>query len=104
MADVMGPIYLRAVKNLNWLEGEARRGFIDLYLLLLIYVVEDPCLEYIPRFYDIAEEQDLELFIQKMGYRLGDMDDNGKKVLWTGWLKQYLTYRYENKPITSFAS
>lgn len=98
VADVMGPIYLRAVKNLNWLEGEARRGFIDLYLLLLIYVVEDPCLEYIPRFYDIAEEQDLELFIQEMGYRLGDMDDNGKKVLWTGWLKQYLTYRYENKP------
>ena len=67
MADVMGPIYLRAVKNLNWLEGEARRGFIDLYLLLLIYVVEDPCLEYIPRFYDIAEEQDLkESFVDWM--------------------------------------
>ena len=35
VADVMGPIYLRAVKNLNWLEGEARRGFIDLYLLII---------------------------------------------------------------------
>lgn len=99
VADVMAPIYLRAVTHLDWLEGEARSGFIDLYLLLLIYVVENPCLEYIPRFYRIAEERDREMFIQGIEHKLKDMDDKEKKILWTGWLKQYLIYRYENKPI-----
>ena len=32
VADVMAPIYLRAVTHLDWLEGEARSGFINLYL------------------------------------------------------------------------
>lgn len=99
VADVMAPIYLGAVTHLNWLEGEARSGFIDLYVLLLIYVVENPCLEYIPQFYRIAEERDREMFIQKIERRLKDMNDNEKKILWTGWLKQYLIYRYGNKPI-----
>lgn len=99
VADVMAPIYLRAVTNLNWLEGEVRSGFIDLYLLLLIYVVENPCLEYIPKFYSIAEERDQEMFIQGIEHRLKDMDDKEKKILWNGWLMQYLIYRYENKPI-----
>lgn len=99
VADVMAPIYLRAVTHLNWLEGEARSGFIDLYLLLLIYVVENPCLEYIPQFYRIAEERDREMFIQKIKHRLKNMDDNEKKILWTGWLKKYLIYRYGNKPV-----
>ena len=99
VTDVMAPIYLRAVTKLNWLEGEARSGFINLYLCLLIYVVENPCLEYIPQFYSVAEEGDKEIFIQGIEHRLRDMDDKEKKILWTSWLKQYLTYRYENKPI-----
>ena len=61
--------------------------------------MENPCLEYIPQFYSVAEEGDKEIFIQGIEHRLRDMDDKEKKILWTSWLKQYLTYRYENKPI-----
>lgn len=61
--------------------------------------MENPCLEYIPKFYSIAEERDQEMFIQGIEHRLKDMDDKEKKILWNGWLMQYLIYRYENKPI-----
>ena len=39
------------------------------------------------------------MFIQGIKHRLKDMDDKGKKIFWNGWLRQYLIYRYENKPI-----
>lgn len=99
VADALAPIYLKAVVHMNWLCGEARRGFIDLYVLLLIYVVENPCLEYIPKFYNVADEDDQRKFIEKIGYRLRDMTSAQKKILWNSWLKQYLINRYENKPM-----
>lgn len=99
VADIVAPIYLKAVTHIDWLTGEARSGFIDLYLLLLIYVIENPCLEYIPKFYNAAGVNDYREFIEGIEHRLRDMEDNEKKVLWNGWLKQFLINRYENKPL-----
>lgn len=98
IADVVAPIYLKAVTHIVWLNGEARKGFIDLYLLLLIYVIEDPCLKYIPEFYRVTDENDWKEFVQGIGYRLKHMEIDQKRVLWESWLKKYLISRYENKP------
>lgn len=98
MADVMEPIFLKAIRHLNWLAGEARDGFIDLYLLLLIYAVDDPCLEHIPTFYGIAGEHDKERFIEKIEHKLRGMDDE-KESFWKDWLRQFLLNRYENIPV-----
>ena len=99
VADIVAPIYLKAVKHIGWLSDEVRNGFIDLYLLLLIYVVDDPCLEYIPNFYDVADENARCQFLSNIQRRLRKMESGQKKILWSDWLKEYICNRYDNKPV-----
>ena len=98
-ADIMAPIYLKAVKNINWLDGEAREGFIDLYLTLLIFVVDKPTLKYIPEFYKSSSEKCRNQFVKAIGYRLENMDFETKSNWWNRWLKRYLENRKSNKPV-----
>lgn len=98
-ADIMAPIYLNAVKNINWLKGEARDGFIELYLTLLIFVVEKPTLKYIPEFYKTATEEIRNQFVKAIGHRLKDMDSEIKLSWWNKWLKRFLENRKANKPV-----
>jgi len=98
-ADIMAPINLKAVKNINWLEEEARTGFIELYLTLLIFVVEKPTLKYIPEFYKSASEDIRNEFVEAINHRLSNMDSETKLSWWNRWLKRFLENRKSNKPI-----
>ena len=68
--DIIAPIYLKAVKNINWLEGEVGHGFIDLYLTLLIFAVDKPTKQFIPEFYKSSSEENRKRFVSSIGYRL----------------------------------
>lgn len=98
VADIMAGIYLNAVKHLDWLSEEVKSGFIDLYLLLLIYVIEDPCKDYIPMFYMAASESDQKEFATRIEYRLRDADSVFKCKWWNEWLGKHLQNRFQNKP------
>lgn len=98
-ADIMKPIYLKAVKNINWLEGEARYGFIEMYLTLLIFVVEKPTLKFIPAFYRSSSEEIRRQFVNAIGQKLGNLDTDIKLTWWNNWLKRYLENRKGNKPV-----
>ena len=98
-ADIMAPIFLKAVKRINWLEDEARKGFIDLYLTLLIFVVEKPTLKYIPEFYKASSEEIRNQFVRAVGNRLRNMDLEIKTNWWNSWLKRFLENRKSNKPV-----
>lgn len=104
IADVLAPIYLKAVKHIDWLSSEVRNGFIDLYLLLLIHAIEEPCIRYIPEFYDVATEEDRNEFVSRIEYRLRSMESDLKLQWWNQWLKQYLNNRFQNKPKGLIAS
>jgi hypothetical protein len=95
----MAPIYLRAVKNINWLEGDARTRFIELYLTLLIFVVDKPTLKYIPDLYKSASEEIRNQFVKTIGHRLRNMDFETKLSWWNRWLKRFLENRKNNKPV-----
>lgn len=98
-ADIMAPIYLKAVKHINWLEDEVRNGFIELYLTLLVFVVEKPTLKYIPEFYKSASEEIRNRFVEAINHRLRDMDSETKMSWWNRWLKRFLENRKCNKPV-----
>lgn len=98
-ADIMEPIYLKAVKNIIWLEGDARDGFIELYLTLLVFVVEKPTSKYIPEFYKSASEEIRNQFVKAIGQRLRNMDSETKLSWWNSWLKRFLENRKGNKPV-----
>jgi len=97
--DIISPIYLKALKHIKWLEGGAERGFLELFLTLLLYVVEKPTLKYIPKFYRNASSNEIKLFIETIEHRLRNMDINQKKEWWNSWLKHFLENRKYNKPL-----
>jgi len=98
-ADIITQIYRKAAKQVNWLEGEARDGFIDLYLTLLIYVVKEPTKEFIPVLYKSASEDNQNQFVKAISYRLINMTLEAKTNLWNNWLRQFLINRKDNKPV-----
>ena len=98
-SDIMAPIYLKAVKNINWLEGDARNRFIELYLTLLIFVVEKPTLKYIPELYKSGSEEIRNQFVKAISHRLRNMDSETKLNWWNRWLKRFLENRKSNKPV-----
>ena len=73
-ADIMAPIYLKAVKHISWLEDEVRESFVELYLTLLIFVVEKPTIKYIPELYKSSSEEIKNQFVSAIGHRLRNMD------------------------------
>ena len=99
VADVMSDIYLEAITHIDWITGEARKGIIELYLTLLIYVIPNPIVEYIPLFYRYANEQDRIDFLNKIDRRLFNMEDESQKQWWDAWLKNFVINIKRNKPV-----
>ena len=98
-ADIIAPILLKAVKNIKWLEGDVRTGFIKLYLAFLIFAIDKPTLKYIPEFYKFASEEIRIQFVETIDYRLRNMDSETKLDWWIKWLKRFLENRKNNKPV-----
>lgn len=99
VADVVAPIYLEAVTHIAWLSREVSNGFIDLYLVLMMYVIDNPCQLYIPTFYKYASENDRKQFVKCIEYRLKNAESDFKNNWWNSWLKQYLVNRFKNIPV-----
>ena len=98
-ADIISSVYLKALKNIEWLEGEVKKGFLELFLTLLIYVVDKPTLKYIPEFYRNSSSGDWKMFIEIIELRLRNMDTSKKIDWWNAWLKHFLENRKYNKPL-----
>lgn len=96
--DTFSKVFLKAVKNLQWISGDARDRFLSLYLTLCIHVIKNPNTKYIPELYKGAEEKDILHFISDICSRLNKMDSKHKKTVWNKWLKQFLINRSQNKP------
>ena len=99
LADVMSPIYLSAISHINWLSGESRKGIIELYLTLIIYVVKNPITKYIPTFFKFTEQDDRIAFLSSIARRLRSMDDIAQINWWNTWLRKFVTNLTINKPI-----
>ena len=97
-ADVVAPIFLEAVKNISLLSGEAKSGFIELYLILIIHIADNPLNDYIPRYYNAGHEDDIALFIAKLEAVIRKAKPLEKRQWWEAWLALFLENRKHNKP------
>lgn len=98
LADSMLDIYRTAVKRINSLTGEARKGFVELYTLLMIYAIEAPIKLDIPQLFAVANQKDRLCFIKVVENCLESMNENQKNKLWNSWLKKYWSNRLVNIP------
>lgn len=97
-ADTLTSVYRKAIKHINWLDGDTRRDFVEIYLMLLINMVDNPCLEDLPEFYSVASEDDCINFVEAIGRKLRIFDSDVKCEWWNRWLHQYLMNRFQNVP------
>ncbi len=101
IADSVSTIYLEAITHLNWLNDDVRKGLLELYTTLLIYIVPDPIAKYIPAFYKNASESDRVAFVNIIEQRLWNMKDEEQKQWWDSWLKRFFVNLItKNKPKT----
>ena len=98
-ADALAPVFLKAVKHINRLSGEALSGFMEMYIVLMIYVIDDPLREYIPSFYKFASPVNREAFMKEIGIRIHFMSVDSIEFWWNTWLKRYLVNLTNNKPV-----
>lgn len=98
LADSMLNIYRAAVKRINSLTGEARKGFVELYTLLMVYAIEDPIKLDIPQLFTVANQKDRQCFIDVVENCLENMNEQQKNKLWNSWLKKYWSNRLVNIP------
>lgn len=99
--DVMSDVVCRAIKHISLLKSGARKTLIDLYLTIMIYVINDPIKKYVPLFYKYANEDDRVYFLNSISRRLKNMDDEPQIRWWNSWLKDFLTNLINNKPDVS---
>lgn len=99
VADAMSKIYYEAVTHISLLTGEVRKGLLELYLTLLIYVISNPISKYVPRFYKYASLEDRVEFLKDIEHRLWNMEDSMQKQWWDSWLKRFfVNLKENNKP------
>lgn len=99
VADAMSKIYYEAITHISLLSGEARKGLLELYLTLLIYVIPNPISKYIPRLYKYASLEDRVDFLEDIEHRLWNMEDDMQKQWWDSWMKRFfVNLKENNKP------
>ena len=99
-AEVLNNAFLNALSHLgSVLSGEERlRSFIRTYATMLLYFVDDPLTEWIPKFFTYADHNSRSYLAAQIGYILDDMDDTKQRELWTRWLHRYWENRIQGVP------
>ena len=99
-AEVLNSAFLNALPHIKTIfSGEERlRSFIGTYTAMLVYFVNDPLIEWIPKFFKNANSNSRSYFAGQIGYFLGNIDDTKQRELWTRWLRRYWENRLHGVP------
>ena len=115
VAEAMAVPSLKAVKQINNYLFDQRDQFIEYYLLMLVYFVEDPIDKWIPKFFRYASQElplragtpvlfphDVQetkgFFAAQVGRLLRKMTETKRQEWWQRWLKCYWKNRLQGVP------
>ena len=97
LANDILDVYLVNVERIHELEDDAKRGFVERYTLLMVYIVGNPIKKYIPALFKVADDEDKVKFASTICRCIKEMDMQHKNKLWQSWLQQYIINRIYNK-------
>ena len=80
-------------------EGREQDRYIDAYVFILMYYINEPIEEWIPKFFDNAGCASRHSFASDIGYRLRRMDESTLDNVWHNWLKAYWENRLRGVPV-----
>ncbi len=101
VADTMRDPFLTGIRSLDILFKEldqARREFVKFYAWMAIFFEKQPLAEWIPTFFEYANDEDKGIWSYEFQPVLKDMDDDRRDEWWNRWLKEYWTLRLQGIP------
>ena len=112
-AEALEQLFLKAVTRISTQLYNQRYEFVECYIVMLIYVVDEVLSKWIPQLFEhdqplpVNSERTLlrgddhtipEIIALKLTKCLKHMDDSEKQELWQRWLKDYWQDRLNGKP------
>ena len=98
VAEVMADLFLKALERIDSDLSHQCRQFIEYYTYMLVYFVEDPIDQWIPKLFKYGGQDDRQDFAYNLNRYLQDMDEVAQQELWQRWLKQYWEKRLQGVP------
>ncbi len=100
VAELMKDAFFEAVPHIQgtYFDGHRREVFINAYIKMLAYFVDEPLEVWIPRLFDYAGEEDRNYFATQIHQSLLHMNEEGQREWWSRWLKQYWENRLQGIP------
>ena len=119
VAEALEKPFLNAVTRIGSDLYNQRYEFVECYIVMLVYVVDEVLGTWIPKLFKHDQPQPAnreptrqhgdnhtipEIFASKVTNRLEHMDDSEKQELWQRWLKDYWQDRLDGKPAPRMSS
>ena len=99
VAEVMTDPFLKAVEEIGSDLFNQRSRFIEYYVHMLVYFVEDPIDKWIPKLFRHGDSQETKTyFAEEIGNHLQNMAEVERQELWQRWLKRYWENRLLGMP------
>ena len=99
-AQALGPATLQAARGMDALFSSAdlQESFVRFFVETITLVVDDPLDEWIPAFFEDADEGSRRHFALDVGELLRQASRTAKEEWWKRWLKQYWENRLQGVP------
>ena len=98
VAELLDKAFLEAVQYINSDLSDRRDKFIEAYVTMIVYYVNNPIKEWIPKFFAHSDAKGQHTFVFKMGNLLRQMDETQQQEQWNRWLKHYWQNRLDGVP------
>ena len=98
VAELLDEAFLEAVQYINSDLSDQRDRFIEAYVTMIVYYVNDPVKKWIPKFFAHSDAKNRHTFVFKMGNLLHQMDETQQQEHWNRWLKSYWQDRLDGVP------
>ena len=100
VAELMKDAFLEAVSDIKGdiFDGIRRAKFIEAYISMLVYFVDDPIKNWIPKFFDHSDGESRSHFASRIHQLLRQMNEEKQQALWKRWLKRYWQNRLKGIP------
>ena len=95
----MTPLFQKNIKILTQLSDELRQKYIHGYVLLMIYVIDDPLQEHVANLLQNGKNKDHKSFAHSVLSFLEQMKPEERSNLWKRWLKNYWKNRNKKIPL-----
>lgn len=98
IADIIEAIVYKAIRKINLLSKDSKRGFMNILLTILVYFTDKPTHKFIPELYGASSNKDVIAFLRAIKIRLQSMEEAEIEKWWNDWLRLFLKNRKNNKP------